>query len=227
MVDRYSSECAELCHFPNDNGDWVYYEDYQRLEADLETLKKEMVDHAGLLLCEKHSNHWGEFYTCPCCHADKAESEKRRLINIAGEALGLSEYQRDQDTVEVLAHHAKRLGEELAAVKGELAECRHRYAIKATSAEGESSILMGEIERLKAELMSLCARCERLEAIAYPDGPGEDAAISCKRYRELEARCERLEGALMHIKGLYENPSLTDSSDLYQIAKKALEVPRE
>ena len=38
MVDRYSSECTELCHFPNDNGDWVYYADYRALEAKLAAL---------------------------------------------------------------------------------------------------------------------------------------------------------------------------------------------
>ena len=51
-VDRYTSECSELCHFPDDQGKWVYYDDYQllesrvrELEADLETEK----DHSKFL----------------------------------------------------------------------------------------------------------------------------------------------------------------------------------
>ena len=38
MVDRYSSECTELCHFPNNNGDWVKYSDYEALERKLAAL---------------------------------------------------------------------------------------------------------------------------------------------------------------------------------------------
>ena len=41
MVDRYTSECSELCHFPDDQGKWVYYDDYRELEAERDRLKCE------------------------------------------------------------------------------------------------------------------------------------------------------------------------------------------
>ena len=57
MVDRYSSECTELCHFPNNNGDWVKYADYRALQAKLAAMvvaMNEAIDGAipeGCYLC--------------------------------------------------------------------------------------------------------------------------------------------------------------------------------
>ena len=38
-VDRYTSECSKLCHFPDDQGKWVYYDDYQLLESRVRELE--------------------------------------------------------------------------------------------------------------------------------------------------------------------------------------------
>ena len=49
MVDRYNSECTELCHFPDDKGKWVYYDDYEALEAKLAALESELaIAKAGI-----------------------------------------------------------------------------------------------------------------------------------------------------------------------------------
>jgi len=47
MVDRYGSDCAELCHFPNDSGDWVYYEDYAHLEQTINVLTEQADSRAA------------------------------------------------------------------------------------------------------------------------------------------------------------------------------------
>jgi hypothetical protein len=48
-VDRYTSECTELCHFPDDNGKWVYYDDYRELEAERDRL----IENISILLAQR------------------------------------------------------------------------------------------------------------------------------------------------------------------------------
>ena len=57
----------------------ILEKDILQLKAKLAALNEEMVEHAGMMLCEKHADYWGEFNTCPCCRADKAEAEVARL----------------------------------------------------------------------------------------------------------------------------------------------------
>lgn len=138
------------------------------------------------------------------------EAENKRLIDIAGDALGFSEYQRDQDTVEVLANHCKRLAEEFAAVKGELAECKMAR------------------ERLSNRLLEIHSVCGELGVNGASTSPIDIITT-------LRARCERLEGELVFI-----HRRLSASDDSYNkvsvvigsielrfpdIAKQALEVP--
>jgi len=78
------------------------------------------------------------------------EAENKRLINIAGDALGLSPYQRNQDTVEVLANHARRLGEEIAKLHDE------RNALLNTIRDLQDQLLVkinkiGELRKLLQE----------------------------------------------------------------------------
>lgn len=68
MVDRYSSECTELCHFPNDKGDWVYYKDYQRIEAENEKLR---------IAC---ASGWGEPTLINILRAELAAAKERERV---------------------------------------------------------------------------------------------------------------------------------------------------
>lgn len=53
---------------------------------------------------------------------------------------------------------------------------------------------------LRRQLAAVTAERDRLFELAYPDGPAEDAAMPCSRYRELEAELDRLIGAINSIK---------------------------
>ena len=79
MVDRYSSECTELCHFPNDNGEWVHYSDYEALEAKLDALLiglqvKEIAD-----LKTKSPEHFTKLAECI---ADDSQEKSAKIIHL-------------------------------------------------------------------------------------------------------------------------------------------------
>ena len=116
MVDRYSSECTELCHFPNDKCEWVHYSDYEALEAKLDALLIGLQVKEIPELKTKSPEHFAKLAECI---ADDSQEKAAKIMHLEAKLAAL---------VDELKHMAKqKLESEMPEDEREDADYRTGY----------------------------------------------------------------------------------------------------